>query len=53
MITDMVEASIAGLVPAVEAEMTARAAAAATAPAEPELPESLGRNAREPIAAGT
>jgi uncharacterized protein YndB with AHSA1/START domain len=53
MITGMVEASIAGLVPAVEAEMTARAAAAATAPAEPELPESLGRNAREPIAAGT
>ena len=47
MIDGMITAGIATLGPLLAAETAARAAVAE--PAEPELPESLGRNAREPV----
>jgi uncharacterized protein YndB with AHSA1/START domain len=47
---EMMNGALSALRPAIEAEMAARSAAAAGAPAEPPVPETAARNVTEPVA---
>jgi uncharacterized protein YndB with AHSA1/START domain len=53
MVDASAQAGLAALRPLIEADAVERAARAAAAAAEPELPEATGRNLREPIVAGS